>query len=267
MGKINELNFPEVMINSSNKIPNDPEASFKTFADIISTVKRTTPTGATIQMSEIGPHESLSSIFQADIPGTGSVLKITIRYIINPKSTDIGYEVNITNEKGEKKPVLKLIEMTVRTILTSIIENAYDSAIGEDFTLGSKKAKKKKVSKSEKYLAGVLDPEGKDLTKTQKKSVASMKETAAKIAAEKVTDGSMCYLHPDVAADVLCDICKKPICPDCLQNPLSGQKLYLKSKKELAKVPFSVCPNCVKEAKKKYGPTSWSQIRGYMASH
>ena len=108
MGKINELNFPEVMIHSSNKIPNNPESSFKQFADIISTVKRTTPTGATIQMSEIGPHESLSSIFQADIPGTGSVLKITIRYIISPKSVDVGYEVNVTNEKGEKKTSIKI---------------------------------------------------------------------------------------------------------------------------------------------------------------
>ena len=212
MGKVNEMNFPEVMIYSSNKIPNDPEASFKTFADIIANAERTTATGGTVKMSEIGPRENISSIFQADMPGTGSVIKLTIRYIISPKSVDIGYEVNITNEAGERKPVLKLAELTVRTMFTSEIEKAYESAVGEDFTLGSKKAKKIKKSRSEKYLEAVMSPEGKDLTKTQQKSVAMMKETAATVAAEKVTDGSMCYLHPDVAADVLCDICKKPIC-------------------------------------------------------
>jgi len=42
---------------------------------------------------------------------------------------------------------------------------------------------------------------------------------------------------------------------------------YQKGAKELKKVPFATCPNCVKTAQKKYGPKSWSQIRGYMSSH
>ena len=46
MGKVKEMVFPEVMIHFTNKIPNDPEACFKKFADIIGTKKGDTLAGA-----------------------------------------------------------------------------------------------------------------------------------------------------------------------------------------------------------------------------
>ncbi|MFX1258086.1 MAG: hypothetical protein ACFFAN_09510 [Promethearchaeota archaeon] len=276
MGKVKEMHFPEVTIYSSNKIPNDPEATFKKFADIFAATKRETFAGAgTLQIREIGPRENLSSKFRVEGKSNIAGMKdndvettINVRYVVNPKVLDIGYEVNCTSEKGEKKQVIKGAEQIFRIMLASSIEKAYESAVGEDFTLGSKKVKKIKKSRSEKYLDTLMNPEeGKKQSWVVRKSIEVAKEQLAAMQAEKVTDGSMCYIHPEVAGEVRCDLCKKAICSECLQNPLSGQKLYLKNKKELNKVPFCVCPNCVKEAKKKYGPTSWSQIRGYMRSH
>jgi len=276
MGKVKEMKFPEVMIYTSNKIPNDPEASFKKFSDIMASTKRETFAGAgTMELNEIGPRESLSSKFRVEgkvnIPGQKASdveITINIRFVLSSKAVDIGYEVNCTSEAGEKKQAIKGGEKLITMMLANNIEKAYESAIGEDFSLGSKKAKKKKQSRGEKYLDALMNPEeGKKQSWAARKSIEFAKEQFAAMQAERVTDGSMCYLHPDVAADVRCDLCKKAICSECLQNPLDGQKLYLKSKKEIKKVPFCVCPNCVKEAKKKYGPKSWSQIRGFMDSH
>ncbi len=266
MGKVKEMKFPEEIIHSTNKIPNDPEVSFKKFADIIGSTKATTLTGD-MEIKEVGPREGLSSKFQLGGKTTFETF-ITLQFIISKKLIEIGYEVLCTSEAGEKKQIMKASTIVLKNMISSTVERAYDKAVGEDFTLIGKKEKKKKKSRSEKLLDAMMNPEQEEkLGKMGKIAIKQAKEHYAAMQAEKVTDGSMCYLHPDVAADVRCDLCKKPICAGDLQNPLDGQKLYLKGKKELKKVPFSVCPNCVKEAKKKYGPKSWSQIRGYMASH
>ena len=106
-------------------------------------------------------------------------------------------------------------------------------------------------------------------SKIMEKSLAKMQnfseEKGLTSAPEKAT-GQKCYNHKKIDAKIKCQMCLKPICPDCIQTPLIGQKLY-GSTKELAKVPHQVCPNCVKPLLKKWGPKSKSQIKGYMDSH
>ena len=141
---------------------------------------------------------------------------------------------------------------------------------------------KKKMSRKEKGMAMLNAAAAKwqetgevDMTdiagdsKVLKKSLGKMQDYAEKKGLmnepEKVT-GKKCYNHKKVEATIKCQNCSKPICPECIQRPLVGQKLYGKPK-ELAKVPHQVCPKCVDAVLKEWGPKSKRAIKGYMRTH
>jgi len=278
MGKVKEFSLKEEIAHSTNKLPNDPEAAFKKFADKMGAYSGATVAGPnTIKIKEVGPRESLSSKFQVESKyvvstyqkgGSDVKMFMILQFKIGKKLIEIPYEIICTSEAGEKKQILKASAIIVQNMVSGTVERAYDKAVGEDYTLIGKKEKKKKKSRSEKFLDAMMDPEQMaQLGKGSQKVIKMAQERFSAMEGKNAPSGSMCYIHPNEQGTKVCDICEKPICPECFRNPITQSKLYLKGAKELKKVPFATCPNCVKTAQKKYGPKSWSQIRGYMSSH
>ncbi|MFX0100469.1 MAG: hypothetical protein ACFFCS_12925 [Candidatus Hodarchaeota archaeon] len=276
MAKITEMDFPEVVIHVTNKIPNDPDTFFNKFADELLTIERNTMGGlATIKLKEIGPRENLSSRFELDWTMNYDIadrmdldMTIDLRLIITEgKIVEIKFGSKVIVDPPQEEMGLPALEQQIRLMLGYSFRLIYDSVIGKNFTVVQKKFKPPKKDMNEEYLEQLYNPEmGGKHAKTVKMALEGSKQMYERMVAEAAPEGSKCHIHPDKDADKLCDWCKKPVCRKDLTNPFSGQKMYLK-KKELDKVPYSCCPNCIDAALKKFGPKSKSQVLGYMAAH
>ena len=218
-----KLQFKEEIVYSSNKIPNDPEGCFTKFADLLAKKDKSVGGVVLFQLKEVGPREKLSTFFDVFITGLKGNLKAKVRFIVEKKKVDIGYEAEYDLQKGEMKMVIKQTEKTMRKVFGTDIERAYEAAVGDDFISSGMKVKKPKKSRSQQYMDAVFNPEedGK-YSKLASKYREAVGDFQTQSAPKEVSDGSMCYIHSNVPATVYCDLCKKSICPECLRRPLDG---------------------------------------------
>jgi hypothetical protein len=139
-----KLIVPERVIYSSNIVPKDKSESFKRFVKKLVASKNISCYNMNMEISELGPREELSTLFQ--VIGGNMSFHFKIRYIMESSKVDIGYETILVYTQWVPKLAKKANEKQISNVLIPYIIKAFSKSI----ELKVKKPKEKKPEDKEK---------------------------------------------------------------------------------------------------------------------